>query len=253
MIPLTEKFWNIFWHIAVGIIIPVLLVIISFELSNKKIEPVYSITKKPSLIYDVTKSSPKYKLILADSTIIDRNVYVISIAIWNEGQLEIKKSDVRKDIKILPYFNSKLIDYKIVKSIRPDISKFRIIDSSDYYTLDWNHFDPGFGLEIQIIYAGNDSSKIAVDGYFFGTDIKEVSARKSLNGGGIFLLISLCIFLIGWIIIAIVQWKKSQSKEPWRKESKVKLGFDIVLIIGVIIYIILTFFSENIFGHRIPF
>ncbi len=240
MVPLSGKFWTI-----ITFIITVVVTILIYKLSDKKIEPVYTVTKEPSLIFDKTNFTPKIKLISKDSIIVDKNVYVTNIAIWNEGKLEIKKSDIRQDIRLLPSLNTEILDYEIVKEVKPDISNFRIINNNEYLTLDWDYFDPNFGLEIQVIYAGNDSSKINVDGYVIGTEIKKLALMKVYKGVFITLLIVISPGFILFLWIAITEW------------SKLKVNANLVYIIFVIVLWILTelwiLSKVDFFSHHIPF
>ena len=182
---------GIFWTIIVGII-GVVITVIFYEFSNKIKEPVYSIVKEPSLIFDKANASSNFKLISKDSTIIQQNVYVTTMVAWNNGDLEIKKGDVRKEIKVKVSDQSEILEYKITKQTNPEIGNFKLNQIENELIVDWDYFDPKFGFEFQVIYSGTEETQIEMDGYIIGTKVEKVTLRP--NGGfskyfGIFMLI----------------------------------------------------------------
>jgi uncharacterized membrane protein YeaQ/YmgE (transglycosylase-associated protein family) len=214
---------GIFWTFVVGII-GVVITIIIYEFSNKSKEPVYSILKEPTLIYDKDNASSNFKLITNDSIIVQENVYVTTMVVWNNGELEIKKDDVRKKIKIKISNQGKILEYKITKQTNPEISNFKLNIKDNELLVNWDFFDPKFGFEFQIIYSGTEDTKIEVDGYIIGTQVKEVTLRpnsvffKYFAIGAFFLH----LFLAIWTF-------KDFNKSKW----KYYLFQSIILIIGL--------------------
>lgn len=186
---------GIFWTIIVGVI-GIGLTILFFKYTNKEREPVYAIKRAPSIIFDKENSSPKIKLLSADSVIINESVYITNFVIWNNGELEISKKDLRKDFKLIVPKGFEILDYKITNHTHPDISNFRLVQKGDELIIDWDYFDPGFGFELQLIYSGNENSHIELDGYVLGKSIKKVLPTPPLSSG----YGEIMIFILGLII-----------------------------------------------------
>ncbi|MDC6352440.1 hypothetical protein PP178_12840 [Zeaxanthinibacter sp. PT1] len=185
---------NTFWGIT-GLIVAILLFFIGYYLGDKKREPVYAIKKEPSLIFDKNNSAPNIKLYANDSTLIVDNVYVTSIVIWNNGELEIKKSDLRKDFKIYITDDAKILDYKITHETHPNLSNFRIKKIKEFLILDWDYFDPNFGVELQITYTGNEKSHAIADAYVLNAELKQVFPKTPSSKKEMLTVILATLFL----------------------------------------------------------
>jgi hypothetical protein len=113
---------------------------------------------------------------------IDDNVYVASVTIWNSGNAEIKKDDVRGK----PYTISlvepdsiyahepKVIELTPTYFSRSNVDHFEVKTNGDF---SWEHFDPGEGFKIRIIYLGSTLQKVHLIGYAVG--IEEVLDSQS--------------------------------------------------------------------------
>jgi len=189
----------------------VAITIMFYEISNKTREPVYSVIKEPTLIFDKENASSNFKLISNDSTIINQNVYVTTIVVWNNGDLEIKKDDIRKEIKIIVLNQGEILDYKITKQTNPEISKFNLNQKENEILVDWDYFDPEFGFEFQVIYAGTEETQIVMDGYILGAEMKKVTLRPTSGFFKYFGIIMLIIqlFLVVWVFkdFNSISWK----------------------------------------------
>lgn len=200
----------------IGIIIGVfgiLLSLLFYFKSKKEREPVYSIKKEPSVIYYRNSTSQKLKVVLNDSIIVKESVFVSNVVIWNNGELEIEKKDVRKNFIISISGDSKILDYKIVNQTHPDIGNFKVKPEGDSLLLDWDYFDPMYGVELQIIYSGDHNSGIIVNGSVLGNNIKQyVPTTTSHN---INLIIHFLLFISGVTIIVFVLKSKDILDIPW--------------------------------------
>lgn len=158
-----------------GWILPIIVAIILFILAEKKREPVYSVVNSPSLIFDKGNASPKIKLLVNDSTSITENVYVTTLVIWNKGKLSINKEDVRKDFIIhCSDSKSQILDNKILDEREFGVSNFILIPIENKIKIEWDHFDPGYGFKVQVIYTGNNNTKLLVSGMAPEAPIKQV-------------------------------------------------------------------------------
>lgn len=217
-------------------LIPITVTIILFTFRTEKREPIYAVKKAPSLIFDKESASSKIKLIKNDSTKIDDNVYVTTLILWNNGGIEIRKEDVRKAISIHLINGKEIIDYKILSETNPEISNFRIVKSSEELQLDWNYFDPDFGVEIQIIYSGDINSQIKIEGYVLGQEVKNVEKRKD---DSIILIIVNTLLGVLITVITILMLKEIIIKKKRSKKELAILLLILILNVSFIIYIIL--------------
>jgi len=167
---------GIFWTIVTACI-GIACTVAFYEFGKKELEISYYIKKLPSKIFDRDNASSKIQVHLSDSTVIEDNVYVTNFVIWNSGELEIKKSDVREQITIEGN-DIEILDFSIVDAVYPDISNFNIVVTNGVHTLDWDYFDPSFGLEVQVIYAGTDESELKINGYVLGSNIVKYKTPK---------------------------------------------------------------------------
>ena len=108
----TKNFWE-----ATGTILAILGIFLALYYGKeKKREPVYSVIKTPSLIFDRFNASPNIKLIVNDSLLLSENVYITTLVIWNKGKLSITKEDIRQDLFIYcSDSTSKMLDFKIIE------------------------------------------------------------------------------------------------------------------------------------------
>lgn len=233
---------GIFWTVVVGLI-GIGLTVLFYEYSNKERAPVYSVKKEPSIIFDKNNSSPKIKLLSNDSIVIEKNVYITSLVLWNNGDLEINKEDLRKNFEIKTKGNVEILDYSIVNQTHPDISKFRIKDEGNSLKIDWDFFDPKFGFELQVIYAGDNESEILIDGYVLGAEIKKVTSRKKNSIIGYFIAINLLAFIYFFItfIKRLIKDKRDYS-----------LWVMVIFMGGMIVFMSIYIYIEMFRGYELP-
>ncbi|MEW7278104.1 hypothetical protein ABW636_05870 [Aquimarina sp. 2201CG1-2-11] len=217
---------GIFWTILIGILGFVITIYFTIFYSRDR-EPVYVSKYAPSAIFNKNISTENIKVITSDSSVINDNIYVTNLILWNRGELEIKKSDVRKDFLIKMNGGGKILDHKIVKQNDANVSNFRIIEKEEGLLIDWDYFDPKFGLEIQVIYSGNKSSKLIIDGYVLGNMVEEIDSNYALNdidkNKNQILIIAIlgltAMFLLGYIIYR----QQETNKLLWNKNIELRI------------------------------
>jgi len=237
---------GIFWTFIAGFIFFWLTIF----LTRDEKRPTYAVSKEPSKIVDVDNSFSKLKIVLNDSLVVDRNVYVTNIIIWNSGTKEITKSDVREKIKIEPINGAKILDYKIVNEEKKGISNFKLNPSGNFLVVDWDYFDPNFGFETQITYSGQDESKIIVTGYVIGNEVTFVELNKENTSGHKFFLIVFIIFLAFLSLVAIIGYRKNKINGNTKEEPTLiqAIGFTVFFIVVLGYYL-----NEFIFKSYPPF
>jgi hypothetical protein len=218
-----------------------------FYFNGRRVREIcYQINQPVSKIYDSENSAPTIKLIENDSIPIIENVYLLTGSIWNSGNLPILKVDVREPITISLNNCKRILDYKIINSYDPSVSKFLLTkNKSNSLNVDWAYFDPKYGFNFQIIYLGNEDSDFCIKGKIL--DMKSFINTKpndSINKKvRLFLLISYPLVIIFLSLFLYFQR---------RKRSWDIILFRILLIlcsIYFIIYILMTF----VFAPTPPF
>jgi hypothetical protein len=238
-----------FFTIILPLIINALLAIYLFVLADKKREPVYSVTNSPSLIFDKKNASTKIKLSINDSIPIKDNVYVTTIALWNKGKLPIENGDLRE--AFYAYSQDSLVrilDYKISKEREIGISNFKLIPIENRLKIDWDHFDPGYGCYIQIIYSGGNQTKFQITGSTIDVKVKQVvSAQKGVNIEKLFFI----LLVFTSIFMAVFAWTKSVRLFYESSRSLSRL-FIICALAGMLLMVYLIF-KDEISSINVPF
>lgn len=189
---------GLFWTVFLGLTAIVISVIL-FVISKEEREPVYSVTKSPSLIFNGNISSNKLKLIIDDSILVQNNVYTMNLFFWNNGNKEISFNDIRKTFTIKPKENFKILDYFIIEKSTSEISNFRMNFKDDNVEIKWDFFDPNHGFEMQIIYISAYPEGLIIEGEVLGNSLRKVDLKP--NFGAIqFISIIFMIAIFGFSI-----------------------------------------------------
>jgi hypothetical protein len=98
---------------------------------------------------------------------IQDNVYAASVSIWNSGNAEIRKDDVRVPFRIIFDKAPDVIDITPTFFTRDNVDVFALGNGN---AITWQHFDPGEGFKVRIIYADTSIRAISVAGYAMGAD-----------------------------------------------------------------------------------
>lgn len=150
-------------------------------------------------IYDnsLTKGIQKISLYSEDSLKIDRNVYLVTVTIWNSGNIPIEKKDIRKEPILIFKGIDNILDYKIIKEIDPGVSNFKLERlKKSSFKLDWKYFDPNGGLKIQILYTGNTKLDVELKGKILKTDFNKYVPIKEKKEIKFYLFITPIFLLI---------------------------------------------------------
>jgi len=146
-----------------------------YHLGQERREPFY-LAKESVQIFDSTASSPTIRLTDKSGATVDDSVYVVEASIWNAGKKPIEPSDVRIPLRINLAGARRILDFGVVAQNQPQISDVRVSlakDSSNSLDMDFKHLDPGLGVRIKIVYAGQDDPEVALQGAIVGATIKD--------------------------------------------------------------------------------
>lgn len=240
---------NAFWTL-VGLVGGFLIALIFYVLGNKEHEPVYAIIKEPSLVFDKNNVAPSFRLLdMKDSTTIKSNVYVASILIWNNGDLPIIDDDIRKEFTMrLSGSEGKILDYKIVKESREEITKFQLIEKDNKLQLDWAFFDPGDALEIQLTYTGNRTTEVKCEGFVLGAELKKVVPRGETSTTTYLQQILAFVVALAAIIAIYDTVKKKKAGEI----INVAFLIQMILLFFLMAIIIFWVFREYFSSAQLP-
>jgi hypothetical protein len=243
--------------------IAIIAVIVSIYLSlssKKEIDLVYYYDDSAILIYNSMNPSSKIRL-LKDSVLVNEDVFISEIVLWNRGDESAAFDKVRDTIKVQFLNCNDILDCKIISESHPT-SKFTLNKISfNTVSLVWKYFDPGNAVKFQIIFTGNKTMSMNWKGYIAGIhEIKRVKkfniyANPSMNDFTDWRFIF--SFLIGLLISIPIMIKKSSINVKNVQHIKLKL-FSIteVLIIGILssfaFALILYFIIRMISNETIP-
>lgn len=170
----------------------IVLSIVFYIASKKEKAPTYKIfpsARGAYIVYYHQNSSPTIRVLDKDSTLVEEDVNLIVVTFWNSGELPIEPEDVRVPVHLTLSPCNKILDYTIIKSTYPDVSNFTLTEEENPDTnsksliINWSHFDPGFGLEFQVIYSGSETASVSFDGMITGvSNFKDGSSLVHLSG-----------------------------------------------------------------------
>jgi hypothetical protein len=127
-------------------------------------------------VFDQTRIAPNQSKTLADAivdrpltvhdrhgNVINENVYAANIKIWNSGRREIKKDDVRQQLKLTISPEATILDATMVSSTNNNGDQFDFGTTPDL-RLTWEHFDPKEGVVLRVVYSAGSLSDIRLYG-----------------------------------------------------------------------------------------
>lgn len=233
-------------NVVLGAFFPLLIGGFFYLLNQKNRKPLYTAKDKPTLIFDKESSSNKIKLVKYDSIQVKENVYCTRLILWNDGDLTISKEDVRENFYISIIGEGSIIESKIINETDKGVSKFRLINTNDKIKIDWDHFDPDSGVELQFLYSGNKSTYIEISGKVLGNNLRKVHNRNTLSFGDVLYVIG--IFVLEIIFFLTIGFYDFDYKVPFERGLGIFTNAVLLLtVIGGIIYIFI-----KAWGYRPP-
>ena len=107
---------------------------------------------------------------------INENIYAANVWIWNSGNSEIKKQDIREPL-VISVQGSKILDMTNIYFSNNNIDQFHM----DHQTISWENFDPNEGLKIRIIYAAPVMLAVRLRGYVANIDEVNKTVMTSID------------------------------------------------------------------------
>jgi len=99
-----------------------------------------------------------------EGRVIDNNVYAADVTIWNGGNANVRKEDVRESFFVnVESTTAKIIEMSPSFFSRNNADKFSF--NRDTGELTWQNFDEGEGLKLRVIYTDNNMRGIGLRGY----------------------------------------------------------------------------------------
>jgi hypothetical protein len=122
-------------------------------------------------IYDKTRADTVPLTVHdAKGNVINENIFVTTVTIWNSGNSEIKKEDLRRPFHLTVEGNTtQILDTGAIFFSKDNIDNFAVNPNNGEIT--WEHFDAGEGLKIRIMYTNPTMQNVNMDGYAVGTPV----------------------------------------------------------------------------------
>jgi hypothetical protein len=163
----------------------------------------YTVSESPVIVYNATVTSPSLTLLDGVGNPITGTVMIETVRIWNSGNLPITQEDLRSPIRITLNPVERLLDAVVLREIEAGIANFRVtaVPSPDraqaVVEMTWDHFDPGYGAAVQLVYEANTRPEVVLSGRVLG--IREFQSQPVLAAQQRFEVTSRITELIAWI------------------------------------------------------
>ncbi len=149
----------------------------------------------------IVKAGQSSKLSVSyGGAVVEGDITVAQIAIWNEGNLSIRKENVLEPIELT------CVDAVILEATVRSVSRPLVhlrIDAAELKNgkllVSWDILERGDGAVIQIIYTGKPINQVRIHGAIEGQGVIEfdsLTTRSSLIGSGAFTLFVITVILI---------------------------------------------------------
>ena len=170
---------------VIGIVIGVIGIVLAiyFHYKSEKFSEVEMFVEQIQ-VFDKTKSGVvPLRVLDAFGNQIDNNIFAASITIWNSGNVEIKKEDVRQPFRLsVRGGDSNVIDITPLFYSKENIDGFSVDHNNG--EINWHHFDAGEGLKVRIIYTSSTMQSVELSGRAVGTavfDSQELQQKSTIN------------------------------------------------------------------------
>jgi hypothetical protein len=195
---------------------------------------------------------------------INDDVYVANVTIWNVGNAEIKKEDVRTPYRISMAQNKNgshqdtIAENPRILELTPifftkDNQKFKIDENTG--EISWEHFDAHQGFRVKIIYAANSTQKPYLYGEAVGIgelvdcnkheDGEEISLPRGFPAA---LRLYFTLLVAGALVIAIIMFLAGY----WDFSLKAALVI-ILLLISLMLALIFVVIRRRLVPSSPPF
>jgi hypothetical protein len=209
---------------AINLLLTILSLLVAFVFYKKaegRREIVYYVSRL-STVYNSRASPPKIKVLDASAKPIAGNIYLMTFAFWNSGNLPIEHADMRTPIEIVFEPCDRILDYSILNQSDPAITQFKLREvavegapRARAIQLTWQHFDPKEGIRFQVLFAGDNDSVAKWGGKFAGAGKFVSGKRYSEKRGAAPLLLVIGLWLAAAIAVVVAQliWQDTKGKK----------------------------------------
>lgn len=159
------------------VILSVVLVVIGWVLASffyfqsRRVQRLtYVIEPQISKVYSSEKQAPNLIFLKSSGEKITKDVFLVTVHLWNSGTLPIEPQDIREPVKFTITNCEEIIDYDIVAQTNPNIVNFSLSPGSDQKSLvlSWSHLDPNNGVKFHVFYIGPSEPEILLTGNILG-------------------------------------------------------------------------------------
>jgi hypothetical protein len=164
---IKTNFWNLFGAFIgiTGLLTGYIFYVASLRAPGIAIKDV---TTHVRIINSQLAEGGTLRLIRKDGVEIKRDIYISTLSIWNSGNTSIKSDALLKPVRLFLPTDSELLEARITKASRPDVTGVTLTPAVNEFTLKWNILEPEDGASIQVIYLANAPVKFGIDGVIEG-------------------------------------------------------------------------------------
>jgi len=184
---------------------------------------------------------------------IDGNIYVANIRVWNGGNDEVRKEDIRSQLKVMISGNVRLIDITMYGQTNNNVDQFSLTKDTG---IEWNHFDSQEGFILRIVYSSAEKQNISIIGRIvnsgYPSNFAEIKERYQQTPFYLFaaMVSMMSIITLIFIIVSIIRIIRSLSRGEATVKSIIVTpmkGFlkEIMLSIGIFVIAILFGYLFN--------
>lgn len=166
-------------------------------------EPTFFVDPIRTTILDKTNAADApLHLLTSKGDTITSDVVSVYIYFFNQGEETIKYENVYAPLKVKLDSNSRILDFKIIKSARQVSGIDVTIDSTNkFLNIDFRALEKDDGFVGQVIFAGNKDCQLYIEG---GIDGAKNFKSEMASIDPFYFMIALTIFLVSAYIFLIV-------------------------------------------------
>jgi hypothetical protein len=195
---------------AVAVVISVITTIVGiavsyyFYLKSEKAGQIAMVVDQVQVLDKTQVGSAPLRVLDANGNSINENVFAASVTIWNIGNAEIKKTDVRRPFRIKLGERLVPLDLSISRYSSDNLGSFNLAADG---SISWEHFDPGEGFKVRVIYVNERIQPIKLEGSAFGVGpVLEVAQTGISKRGAIDWIFNVASPLAASIVFFFVFW-----------------------------------------------
>ena len=217
-------------------VIGIVLAVVLYSISQDKRELVYSVNPVKTQVVTMGKTTG-LEVLHNGVNLGNTDITATQVAIWNSGDLSIKRDNILKDVVIHTEPPVRILEASILKNIKDyeitgfeiDISEVNLVNGKVPAT--WRILEKNDGASIQLIYLGSTDVDIYIDGFIesFGK-IKQLESIEPTWWHTVIVLVISMVF--GIIVACLYVWISNRIFSESSKPIRGAIILLIILLVG---------------------